>query len=224
MKLVCTPLSIVAPAIVLLATAVRETSAATLVVSNSTDSSAGSLRATVTSAASGDIITFAAGLAGQKIVLTSGEILLNKNLTIDGSALANRIQINGNHASRVFNVQSNSTVFLNQLTITNAFIPDDVGGGIYNEGLLTVSNCTFARNWSGSAGGAIHSEGGALAVRNSTFFANTSADEGGAISEHGSLRIVNSTFTANTANAGGGLRIITVGDGDPTSVVSDSSI
>ena len=195
--------------------------AATLTVTNNANSGAGSLRDTIAAATSGDTITFAASLAGQTIVLTTGEILLNKNLTIDGSALTNRILLNGNHASRVFNVQTNRTVLLTQLIITNAAVAAaNFGGSIYSEGTLTVSNCTFAGNSSPNGGGAIHNEEGTLTVRNCTFSSNTTPGEGGAISDHGPLVVNNSTFTTNSANAGGAIRIITVGGGDPTSVAT----
>jgi N-acetylneuraminic acid mutarotase len=195
--------------------------AATLTVTNNANSGAGSLRDTIAAATSGDTITFAASLAGQTIVLTTGEILLNKNLTIDGSALTNRILLNGNHASRIFNVQTNKTVLLNQLIITNALYSaaGGFGGGIYTEGFLTVSNCTLTGNSASSGGGgAIHNEGNTLTVNNCTFQSNTTSGEGGAISDHGPLVVNNSTFVSGSANAGGAIRIITVGNGDPTSI------
>ena len=48
------------------------------------DGSAGTLRAIIADAQSGDIIRFAPSLAGQTITLTSGELAINKSLTING--------------------------------------------------------------------------------------------------------------------------------------------
>src|SRR5581483_8424158 len=56
----------------------------TLTVLNNADSGAGSLRATVAAAGSGDTITFAASLKNKTITLTSGQLVLNKNLDIEG--------------------------------------------------------------------------------------------------------------------------------------------
>src|SRR3954447_4092298 len=56
----------------------------TLTVTSAADSGAGSLRADVAAAHNGDTVAFAPSLAGQTITLTSGELLINKNLTITG--------------------------------------------------------------------------------------------------------------------------------------------
>ncbi|MEZ4642689.1 MAG: hypothetical protein R3E31_08135 [Chloroflexota bacterium] len=71
-------------------------------VSNTNNSGVGSLRWAITNAISGDTIQFNAALSGQTITLTSGEIIINKNLTIDGSALASPVTISGNNNSRIF--------------------------------------------------------------------------------------------------------------------------
>src|SRR5437762_3030951 len=56
----------------------------TLTVLNNLDSGPGSLRAEIAAAKSKDTIVFAPRLDGQTITLTSGELLINKNLTITG--------------------------------------------------------------------------------------------------------------------------------------------
>ena len=87
---------------------------ATIVVSNNSDSGPGSLRAAVASAVAGDTITFAPGLAGQTITLTSGQIDIPpaKNITIDGAAAAG-LTISGNNASRAFFVKDRKSTRLN---------------------------------------------------------------------------------------------------------------
>src|SRR6516162_4408477 len=57
----------------------------TLTVQNSLNSGAGSLRAAIADAQSGDTIVFAPSLDGQTIALSKGgELLIDKNLTIAG--------------------------------------------------------------------------------------------------------------------------------------------
>src|SRR5580698_1543822 len=110
--------------------------ASTQVVTNSADSGPGTLRSAITNAASGAVITFDPSLSGATISL-SNTLTINTNLTIDASALPGGLQINGNHAVTVFNVASNTLVFLNSLTITNGYSTNN-GGGIYNGGTLTL--------------------------------------------------------------------------------------
>ena len=58
--------------------------AATLLVTTTADNGAGSLRAGVAAAADGDNIQFDAALNGQTISLTGGELVIDKNITING--------------------------------------------------------------------------------------------------------------------------------------------
>src|SRR5262245_19554404 len=60
------------------------TGLSTLTVTNNLDSGAGSLRAAIKAASSGDTIVFDSSLAGQTITLTSGELAINQSLDIEG--------------------------------------------------------------------------------------------------------------------------------------------
>jgi hypothetical protein len=96
----------------------------TLTVLNTADSGAGSLRDTMAAAASGDTIRFDPSLAGQTITLTSGQLVINMNLDIEG---AGNLTVSGNNASRVFDVTNNAIATIAGLTITAAggFGPHD---------------------------------------------------------------------------------------------------
>lgn len=67
--------------------------AATITVTNTADSGAGSLRNAISNASPSDTIIFTNTLAGQTIYLTSGELLISVDLTIDASALSNNVVI-----------------------------------------------------------------------------------------------------------------------------------
>jgi len=123
---------------------------ATLTVTNTNDSGAGSLRAAIAAAnqTSGDTIQFASNLAGETITLTSGELLINSSMTIQGLTTissgssgtngAPDITISGNFQSRVFDVENGGSVnvALENLSIVdgsagaNAPIFSAVGGGL----------------------------------------------------------------------------------------------
>lgn len=115
-----------------------QASAATITVVNTNDAGAGSLRQAIASAAPGDTINFA--VTGT-IALTSGQLLIDKNLTIQGPG-ADSLTISGNHASRVFQNGAGMTA-LDGLTIADGKITDNnsaAGGGIYN-GAGALTNC-----------------------------------------------------------------------------------
>src|SRR5438876_8223193 len=77
---------------------VQNLHAATITVTSTADSGAGSLRAALASASDGDTIDFS--VTGT-ITLTSGELLVGKSVTISGPGAAN-LAVNGNAAGRVF--------------------------------------------------------------------------------------------------------------------------
>src|SRR6476659_4920847 len=55
-----------------------------ITVANTNDSGPGSLRPALADANDGDTIDFDPALKGQTVTLTSGELLINKNITISG--------------------------------------------------------------------------------------------------------------------------------------------
>ena len=175
-----------------------------ILVTNTADAGPGSLRQTIADALAGDTVIFAGGLSGQTIVLTNGELLLNNNLTIDGSALAGGITISGNGASRVFEVAGGATVVLQGLTITNGYADGgQAGGGIFSHGRLTVNAVSIVGNYA-TFGGGIYQDAGALVVSNSLVANNTSYDCGGVYNwgPGSTLWVWNSTLAGNAATNG----------------------
>jgi predicted outer membrane repeat protein len=181
--------------------------AATVTVTNTNDGGVGSLRNVIAATAPGDTITFDPALSGGTIRLATS-LILNQNVTIDGSSLAARITLSGDTDGNgtgdvgVFVVNSGVTATLNNLTITKGNAAD--GGGIVNSGTLTVLNSVFTNNSASGYGGGIDSNG-TLTVTNSTFSGN-SADTGGGIDNYGAgiATISNSTFSTNSAIYYGG--------------------
>jgi hypothetical protein len=87
--------------------------AATNTVINTNDNGIGSLRQAIQDAASGDTINFS--VTGV-ITLTNGELLITKDLTIIGPGVPN-LTISGNMNSRIFEISSNVTVNISDLTV-----------------------------------------------------------------------------------------------------------
>jgi hypothetical protein len=168
----------------------------TLTVTNNLDSGAGSLRAEIAVANNKDTIVFDNRLSGQTISLTSGELLVNKNLTIQGLG-AGQLTVGNGYASRVFEIQAGATVTIAGLTIANGLA--DWGGGIDNAGTLTVSGCTLTGNQGGHGGGIYNS--GTLTVNGCTLTGNVAGYGGGIDNEWGAT-VNNSTLSGNAVSGG----------------------
>jgi filamentous hemagglutinin family protein len=189
---------------------------ATLTVLNTLDSGAYSLRNQIAAAFASDTIKFdTTGVFAtpQTITLTSGELLINKNLTIQGNG-ANNLTISGNNASRVFNIGEGTTVGIDSLTVANGQISRLFdGGGIANFGTTTLTNLTVRNNTAGDDGGGIANYG-TLNIFNSTLSNNTAISASSVNSGGGSLlntigataTLTNTTVSGNTALNGGGIR------------------
>jgi predicted outer membrane repeat protein len=200
-----------------------------ITVTNTNDNGPGSLRRAIAQANSGDTIKFANNLQNQKIILSSGELIINKNLIIDGRETPG-INISGNNTSRVIDLQKTQTYQPTSLTIYNLTISDGrttvadkagAGAGIRteNDSTLTVYNSKFINNRAaGLGGGAIYSGYKSRAtIINSQFDRNDASqalrDTTGSLSEHAGgailiwsesqLTIKGSTFTNNTGVNGG---------------------
>jgi hypothetical protein len=188
----------------------------TLTVLNNLDSGAGSLRAEIAASQSGDTINFNPSLAGQTITLTSGQLVINHNLDIEGLGAGN-LTVSGNNASRVFDISGGPTVTIAGLTIANGLAQGSGtgGGGILNEpgATLNLSDLSFTNNRAhADVGGAIWNEPGATATVNACSFNNNvvvgfgGSAEGGAIDDDGTMSVASSTFTGNQAiGADGGV-------------------
>src|SRR5207237_4399650 len=106
--------------------------ASTLTETNTNDNGPGSLRQALVNANVGDRID-ATGISGV-ITLTSGELLVNNSVTINGAG-ADLLVVDGNGAGTVFRVMSMGPVTISDLTIRNAH--SNFGRGIFNGGVGT---------------------------------------------------------------------------------------
>src|SRR5262249_18686857 len=99
----------------------------TFTVDNLADSGFGSLRQAILDANANpgaDLIDFAPAARDGTIILTTGELSITDDLTIDGPG-ADRLAVSGNDASRVFRIGSGVTRAIHDLTIA----PGRAGNG-----------------------------------------------------------------------------------------------
>ena len=229
--------------ILALMTGMRRVSANTFTVTNTGDNGGvnpavgagtGTLRQAIIDAnanAGADTITFA--VTGT-ITLAAALPPIAGDVTIIGPGSA-VLAVSGASSFRVLKIAPAVTASISGLTISNGNAPADGrteygGGGIYNEGTLTVTNSTFSNNAAfgngdgfGPAlgGGGIYNWG-TLTVTNSTFSGNSAFASGldmdaelggGGILNSGKLTVTNSTFSANSAFENARGNVSTIGGG-----------
>lgn len=173
------------------------------------------LRQAIATAAFGDTINFAAGLT--TITLTSGELLINKRLFINGPG-ANLLTVRrsaapGTPEFRIFDIDSNGNS-ISDVSITNGSTGGNGAGIFINPGAsLEIDRCSVlgnSVNAGGDGAGVFVSTNGGLTVFFSTISGNTASSpdgsSGGGIFSNGMLNISNSTISGNnTSDAGGGI-------------------
>jgi hypothetical protein len=177
--------------------------AATLIVTNTADSGAGSLRAAIAAASEGDAIEFDPALNGQTII-TSG-LGIDKNITINGPG-PNQLAVSGSGSqSRVFRITPGHIVIIAGLKISSGSAEGGSGGGIFNEqATLTVNNCQIDGNFAAFGGGIYNN--GSLTIIDSIVSNNLAGytsglpvGQGGGIFNEETMTIMRSTITGNTA-------------------------
>jgi hypothetical protein len=189
--------------------------AATINVTNLSDSGAGSLRQAIQDAAVGDLVLI--NLAGT-INLTSGSLVVNKDLLIEGpGARTLTIARTGSTKFRIIHVTSGA-LYLAYVTLTNGDASSGAqgGGGVLVDAgaSLTVDYSALKNNTAGSLpGGAILNNGGFVTVRFDTISGNQ-AGVGGGIENNGQAgpaaafllesTIANNAASTASATAGGG--------------------
>ncbi len=176
-------------------------------LSDAASSSPLTLRQALASAGAGDRIVFDASLDGQTITVNT-ELVVNKEITIDATALPNGIKLSGNNGSRILNASDSNYLCVKGLTFANAVTLNEGAAIYFNSGILDVQDCLFVDN-SAAAGAAIYAYGGKISVANSVFNGNTAngdyAYDGGAIFADyaSSLTVSYSQFDGNKASKSG---------------------
>ncbi len=138
---------------------------ATITVTSNADTGAGTLRNQIAAATTGDTITF----SGAMTVGLTSQLVINKNLTIDGDLNNDGVAdvtLDAIYRSRVLQVQAGSNVMLDGLVITRGLVSGDggdagsglaaanaFGGGIWNAGTLTLLNTSVTANAAAGGGG-----------------------------------------------------------------------
>lgn len=173
------------------------------VVSNAASSGAGSFAQSIADASSGDTIRFEAAFFNtpRTIALTGGELVIAKNLDIVGPGVS-RLTIDAGNASRIFSVQSNSTLTVTGVKLTRG-ASAGIGGCVFTGGVFNFINGEIS-NCSGTHGGAIYSTN-TINLVGSTVKTNTAQVAGGGIYSDGLFLATDSTVEENSSPSVGGI-------------------
>jgi len=173
------------------------------------------LNQTIADATEDTIITLQENMINEETITFNNGIAI----TIDGNGKT----IDGNQ-NQVFIINSESTLVLKNITITNAqaarigYVASVYGGAIYNSGNLSITDSTFTNNQVTATGSATYAYGGAIynsgnltitdsiiqdnqATATATGMNAGAYADGGAIYNIGNLYITNSTLQDNHATA-----------------------
>lgn len=190
--------------------------AAVRVVSNCNNSGAGSLRAIVAAASSGDTIDLSS-LSCSRILLTGGELLVPQNDLEFVGRSRSALTIDGNRTGRVINHTGTGTLKIRHVSIANGryIDPSAFGGCIRSVGNVEMirtrlHHCTAASLGSiePSGGGGGIAASGTVLLSYSAAFANSSVGTGGyggAVLASGELVLYRSQVYGNQADTGGGV-------------------
>lgn len=222
--------------------------ATTITVTNTNDSGPGSLRQALADANDGDTIDFAVtGTIG----LTSGELLVDKSITISGPGAEN-LAVNGNAKDRVFHIASGQNLTISSLTMINGYTAgfDD---RIHNDhaGLtrllvrraaptptptptatpgqnVTIAGLTITNGYTTGYGGGIHNNHAALTLSNCTVTGNSSSSNKGGGIYNDAETMGNATLVINNCliinNPGGGIYNNAEGGGGATLQITSSTL
>jgi predicted outer membrane repeat protein len=168
-------------------------------------------------ASAGDTIYVATGTytgTGDEVVLLDKDAMISGGWDETFVAQVASSTIDGEEARRGVVVNSGVSAVVERFTAQHGYTGDANGGGIYNSGTLTLTNCTINDNYAYYDGYDDHGGGGiynigALSLLSSTIKNNTATDSGGGIyGTNGSSTIIkDSRIFANEAfnNEGGGI-------------------
>ena len=183
------------------------------------------LRAAVQEAnASGgaDSITLPAGIyflsrfGNAEQTATTGDLDITGDLTITGAG-ADLTDLDGFGQDRVFDILAGATVTISGVKIHGgaANNAQEDGGGIRNQGMLTLQDVNLSNNTAAGGGGAIFSfgSGSTLTISNSKLDSNSANGPlGGGAIFNGSVTTITGSMLSNNASASNGGAISNLGN------------
>ncbi len=167
-------------------------------------------------------VTIVGGFLGNETALTARPAINPVTGQPSNTTLSGEIggAGNGDNSYHVIRNPSglNASALLDGFVITggnaNGSVPDNLGGGVYNDkSSPTFQNCAFQQNTASNQGGAMYNDGfrgtSSPVLTNCAFQQNSASNQGGAMYNDGQVGtsspvLTNCTFQQNTAASDGG--------------------
>ena len=172
----------------------------TITVTDYGDSGPGTLRQAISDANSGDLITFQDGFI---TVTLASPLVINKDLSIVSSSV---VYLSGDNKTQV--IINNPGINLHFSRICIEYGYGDNGGGVVNNGALSLDQTSFEYNTATQAGGGIYNTGTITGDSGGGAFWYNTAPRGGGLynTEQGSIWLADMNLANNSAsNAGGAI-------------------
>ncbi len=139
------------------------------------------------------------GNASDRVFHVMGSYVQISDITIRNGAIPTGSETGGGAVL----TDGDSTLNIKSAVITGNQAPDTYGGAIDNSGNTQLRDVLFTNN-SGHWGGAVFNIG-VITINNTTFANNTSTQTGGGLDNNSTATIVNTTFSGNSSVNGGGM-------------------
>jgi Bacterial Ig-like domain (group 3)/Right handed beta helix region len=167
-------------------------------------------------------IEFELGTSPATITLTQGQLeLSNTFLAIKIIGPTAGLTISGDGASNVFQIDPGVKASISGLDLVQGYAT--AGGGLYNEGTATLTDCTISGSTGTAEGGGIANTG-TITLTDCTISDNLSPD-GGGLANAGTATLDACTLSGNVGNVGGGIDNLTAATAtlEDTIVASNTS-
>ena len=163
--------------------------------------------AAANSAPGGDHIVFAPALAGSVLSLSSTLEIQGQELTIDASAMMERLDLSGGNAVRLILVENGGKLRLRHIRLAGGAAAEGAAILARGHAVLRLEDCGLTQNTSTGNGGAVAMQSSSSLTAIDSLFSGNSAVSGGAVhlkEATGSLELQGCQFLGNTASSLGG--------------------
>jgi len=181
------------------------------IIAANTDTQSGAAYGECSAGSGADTINVPAGtysltLSGWPDTPAIGDLDITSQLTILGATTDEKTKIDANHIVRAIEISTTGKATISYLWIQGGEDSGFMGGGIKNQGMLTLTNGLVIANYSSTGGGGLYNGSSGEATLSDVSFGNNKSYNGGGIYNIGIITLTNVSLDFGTeVSYGGGL-------------------